>query len=326
MLLRSGENLFKNAKSFVDQNEEITVFSAYLKLSVLKRLNNNSNIKQIIVGWEVKDLCLGISDFKSIYDYCLDNEIILYRNTRIHLKALWNNNKSVLFGSANITNKGIGETNKYNFELNGKVDNMSFDDQSYLNKIILESQYVTEELYEELKTLVDDFDNPEILYPKLPTPPPTVDYFLINQLPMSLSPELLFDVYEGKLLDEIDMNCAAHDLELYRVPKNLNKTDFFSYLKEIFNQHLFIVTFKEAVKTATNSRNPERNGSMQFGTVTRWFSNNTTTVPTPRSFELNSYVKVLYAWICYFDEHYSWDIPGQKSEVIYFNKMYISTK
>ena len=69
MLLRSGENLFKNAKSFVDQNEEITVFSAYLKLSVLKRLNNNSNIKQIIVGWEVKDLCLGISDFKSIYDY-----------------------------------------------------------------------------------------------------------------------------------------------------------------------------------------------------------------------------------------------------------------
>ena len=61
------------------------------------------------------------------------------------LKALWNNNRSVLFGSANITNRGIGETNKYNFELNGVVDNMSFNDQSYLNKIILDSQYVTEE-------------------------------------------------------------------------------------------------------------------------------------------------------------------------------------
>ena len=85
MLYRSGENLFEGAKSFVDQNEEITIFSAYLKLSVLKRLNNNRNIRQIIVGWEVKDLCLGVSDFKSIYDYCLDNEIVLYRNTRIQI-------------------------------------------------------------------------------------------------------------------------------------------------------------------------------------------------------------------------------------------------
>ena len=316
MLYRSGENLFEGAKSFVDQNEDITIFSAYLKLSVLKRLNNNRNVKQIVVGWEVKDLCLGVSDFKSIYDYCLDNEIVLYRNTRIHLKALWDNNRSVLFGSANITNKGIGETNKYNFELNGIIDEMSFDDQSYLNKIILDSQYVTKELYEELKKIVDDFDAPEIIYPTLPTPPPTVNYFLINQLPMSWSPELLFDVYEGKLLDEIEMNCAAHDLELYRVPKNLNKTDFYRYLKETFNQHLFIVTFKEAVKTATNNRNPERNGSMQFGTVRRWFSENTTTVPTPRSFELNSFVKVLYAWICYFDEDYSHSVPRARSQVI----------
>ena len=321
MLYRSGENLFEGAKSFVDKNEEITIFSAYLKLSVLKRLNNNRNIKQIIVGWEVKDLCLGISDFKSIYDYCLDNEIVLYRNTRIHLKALWNNNRSVLFGSANITNRGIGETNKYNFELNGVVDNMSFNDQSYLNKIILDSQYVTEELYEELKRIVDDFDAPEIVYPKLPTPPPTVNYFLINQLPMSFSPELLFDVYQGKLLDELDMNCAAHDLELYKIPKNLNKIDFLNFLKKNFNQHPFIQSFKEAVKTATNNRNPERNGSMQFGTVTRWFSNNTTTVPTPRPYELSDYIVILYTWICLFDDCFTWDIPGQRSEVIYYKKI-----
>ena len=37
MLYRSGENLFEGAKSFVDQNEEITVFSAYLKLDTLKK-------------------------------------------------------------------------------------------------------------------------------------------------------------------------------------------------------------------------------------------------------------------------------------------------
>ena len=320
MLLRSGENLFKNAKSFVDQNEEITVFSAYLKLSVLKRLNNNSNIKQIIVGWEVKDLCLGISDFKSIYDYCLDNEIILYRNTRIHLKALWNNNKSVLFGSANITNKGIGETNKYNFELNSKVDNMSFDDQSYLNKIILESQYVTEELYEELKTLVDDFDNPEIIYPKLPTPPPTVDYFLINQLPMSSSPDLLYEIYSGNEKDETEMSCASHDLELFRMPKGLSKDEFMKHLQHAFNTHLFIVKFKDAVKNSKDDRGRiDRDSSMRFGAVRKWFKDNTTTVPVPRSFELDDYVEILYKWICDFDDCYSHSVPGARSQVISFD-------
>ena len=45
MLYRSGENLFEGAKSFVDQNEEITVFSAYLKLDTLKKLNESRTYK-----------------------------------------------------------------------------------------------------------------------------------------------------------------------------------------------------------------------------------------------------------------------------------------
>ena len=75
-----------------------------------------------------------------------------------------------------------------------------------------------------------------------------------------------------------------------------------------------------AVKTAVNEKYPERNASMQFGAVRRWFVENTTTVPTPRSFELNSYVKILYKWICYFDKDFYWDVPGERSEVIYYKE------
>ena len=63
---------------------------------------------------------------------------------------------------------------------------------------------------------------------------------------MSFSPELLFDVYQGKLLDELDMNCAAHDLELYKIPKNLNKIDFLNFLKKNFNQHPFIQSLQRS--------------------------------------------------------------------------------
>ena len=45
MLFRSGENLLEGAISFIDLNSEITLFSAYLKLDSLKKLNKSGNIK-----------------------------------------------------------------------------------------------------------------------------------------------------------------------------------------------------------------------------------------------------------------------------------------
>ena len=319
MLFRSGENLFEGAKSFVDKNNEITIFSAYLKLDTLKKINESSHVNQVIVRWEIEDLYKKVSDIE-LYNYCLRNNIALYRNTRIHLKAFWNNDKKVFFGSANISKRGLNELGNYNFELNGINNSITVEDQSYLNKIILNSEYVTEALFDKLKASIDSLEIPIVSFPKIPTPPPTVDYFLINQLPMTSSPELLFSLYEDKNIDNIESNFAAHDLELYSISKNLHKIHFFNFLKEAFNQHLFIKTFKEAVKNSVNNRNPERNASMRFGAVRTWFSENTTTVPTPRSFELNSYVKILYIWICYFDSDYSWNIPGERSEVIYYRK------
>ena len=90
MLHRSGDNLLEGAISFVNNNSEIILFSAYLKLDTLKKLNNSGHIKQIIVRWEVQDLCVGASDIE-LYHYCLNNKISLFRNTRLHMKAIWNN-------------------------------------------------------------------------------------------------------------------------------------------------------------------------------------------------------------------------------------------
>src|SRR5690606_15728493 len=129
------------------------------------------NIKQIIVRWEIQDLCLGVSDLE-LYDYCIENKITLFRNTRIHLKAFWNNSKSILMGSANVTGKGIGEVGDFNFELNGIINDITLKDQSYLNRIILESEYVTEKLFEIIKATVKKVDMPTVNFPKLPTPPP----------------------------------------------------------------------------------------------------------------------------------------------------------
>ena len=45
MLHKSGNNLEKGAIDFINDNESITLFSAYIKLEELKRINIKNNIK-----------------------------------------------------------------------------------------------------------------------------------------------------------------------------------------------------------------------------------------------------------------------------------------
>ena len=319
MLFRSGDNLESGAINYINGANQVTLFSAYIKLAQLEKLNESNKINQIVVRWEIGDLCLGVSDI-DLYDYCLKNKIALFRNTRIHLKSIWDNHSSLFFGSANATGKGLGEKGDYNFELNGINENLSFEDRTYLNKIILESEYVDQKLYEKIKKLVNTVEMPVNEYPLLPTPSPTVDYFLINQLPMTSSPEMLYNIYKGEKKDDLEMDCAAHDLELYKISNNLSKTEFFKHLRNEFNNHPFIVSFKDEIMASRNERYPERNGSMRFGEVTNWFSKKTTTVPTPRPIELKDYVAILYDWIEDCDKKFSWDRPGRHSQVIKYNK------
>ena len=245
MLYRSGDNLLNGVLKFIDDSKSLTLFSAYLQLEQLKKINVQNKISNIVVRWEIKDLCLNVSNIE-LYDYCDKNKIALYRNTRLHMKVFWDNSKSILYGSANVTGRGVGEEgNTYNFELNGSNTDISFDDQSYLNKVLLESEYVTKELYNEIKKKVGEVELPVIDYPKLPTPPPTVDYFLINQLPMTSTPELLYDIYTGQPSNDLEISCAAHDFELYKIKKGLNREEFFNHLKNTFNSHPFILKFKD---------------------------------------------------------------------------------
>lgn len=313
MLYRSGDNLEEAAINFVEQNNETTLFSAYLKLEQLKRINHSKKIKRIVVRWEIQDLCLGVSDIE-LYGYCLENNIALYRNTRIHLKAFWNNGGKIFFGSANVTGRGVGEKGKFNYELNGKINDLTFNDISYINDILINSEYVSIALFNEIKTLVEQTKLPTIEYPKKETKKTITDYFLLSNLPMTETVDKLYKGYcsaENLTIDEI--NYITHDITLYNIPKELDQFGFHKYIKEIFNNHPFIIKLKEQIKNS--SRN-----SMNYGRVVRWIQENTTTVPTPRSWEIKQkiIVNILYSWICYLDEDFTWDAPNH-SQIIYYH-------
>ena len=322
MLYKSGGNIEDGTLTFINDNQSVTLFSAYLKLEALKKINESKKIKRIIVRWEVKDLCLGVSDFEELYRYCCENSIALYRNTRIHLKAFWNNETKVLFGSANVTNKGIlSKGSYYNYELNGVNDHMSFEDVCYLNYIISKSQYVTESLFNDIREKIERITPPKLDFDNVSSERREADMFLISELPMFEDLDRIYEAYlHPNELSMFDQSCLAHDIAIFSIPDNLNSRDaFFRFLKKSFNEHEFIVKFKTAVINHTDERRPSRNGSMHFGGVKNWFRNNTTTVPTPRGHELTDFISVLYKWIEKFDDSFTYSIEGQYSEILRHN-------
>lgn len=310
MLLKSDGHLENLSKKFIQANKSLTLFSAYIKLDQLRVLNQQFTITEIIVRWEIQDLIKGVSDIE-LYDYCRERDITLYRNTRIHLKAFWNNENAVLFGSANVTGRGIGEKGIFNYELNGIQEEISFEDKLYLKQIVKDSQIVDAKLFSKIKKLVDSIELKEVQYPKLAEVVRSAeDSYLLSELPMSENIDQLFESYlKPDGLDTLNQDCLAHDLLLYKISSGSNRDQFYDTLSVNFNNHRFIQDVKGFIVAAESRR---------YGEVVNWIKNKTTTVPTPRNWELKQrqIVNILYEWLCYFDTDFEWSIPGARSEVI----------
>ena len=317
MIFKSGWNLKSSIIDFVENAEELILLCAYVKTNQIVELNNDNKFQSIVVRWEIEDLLKGASDL-SLYNYCKENNIALFRNTRLHMKVIWDNKGSLISGSANFTNKGIGEFGDYNYELNTLVESIEFEDALYLQKVIRDSEYVDDQLYVEIEKSINDSEIETNNIIDLPTVKKKSDFFLISELPQAESPVILFDMLSQKnSLSENEKQILIHDMILYGIVRQENESDFLSHLECQFNNHPFIVEFKDAVKR-NHANRQDRAGSMNFGAVRLWFAENTTTVPTPRPFELSEYIQVLYTWICYFDDEFSWSVPGGHSQVIQY--------
>jgi len=314
LLARSGDNLFSSAEDFVRNHANVAVLCAYIKTPALKLLNDSGNIKQVVVRWEFRDICSGASDFEELFQYCRNHEIELFSNQRIHLKVLWDMKSDAFLGSANISERGLGESGgNHHWELSTAVDNISFSDQQYLNKLLRDSTLITDTRMEELRRKKAEVDYVEPPVPDHKIVPDERDRFLITELPyfhFDLFPKDRFaDLVEAYLrpedLGENQKTDLAHDLALYEIQQGLSALEFEKEIRQKFNAHPFIVAFKEMVQAYKSPGRPDRDGTIRHGGVTEWFSRNTTTVPTPRRWELNEDIATLYNWICHFDSNFT---------------------
>ena len=302
MLFRSNDNLFLETKAFCSKAQEIWMYSPFIRVNKIKEiLDDPSKCNAIVVRWQTMDLLVGVTDFEELFNFCNDNDISLFRNTRIHLKAIRNEKNHIYFGSANFTNMGMGLNG--NIELSGVNTDKNIEDINYLNSILADSKTdeVTEDYYKALKIDIDEKkrDFKKIKKIKDKDIVSTVKKkFLLDSLPQSESPERLWNVvssgYNIKAYSENEILCAKHDILSY-MNKDFSKEskeEFLNKLASGFNTTPFVYELKFKVRAQLNY-------TMGYTQITKWISKTTLSVPTPSRCEIRDkrWVNKLHNWV-----------------------------
>lgn len=309
-MLSTDKQIYSGICDFLESaHSEIIIFSPYINPSVLKNILPNTNVNiSIITTWKLSDLWFGSSSLET-FTYANGNSIKLFINNRIHLKACLVDWKKCISGSANITQNGLGLSSNYNFELNSKNDHIDSETSLYLRSIIAESKLVTVSMYEEFKKALEKLPNVPKM-PKVEDDLGAIDNdFLISVLPMSYNINTMYLLYDNNYEtdNEEEMNCALHDVALYKVPKDLARNDFYKHLSKVFFDMLFIKKLLEFIGEE----------GKYFGEVKEWIQNNCSDVPIPSRRDLTGNIQVLYKWIVELsDGLYDVDRPNY-SERIY---------
>jgi len=310
-LFKNGVDLYETMFAFCEKANNLFIYVPYVKLASLESiLEKAGNCKALFVRWETKDLITGASDL-SIYPYCKQRGIALYRNKRIHLKAFVEDYKSCLLGSANISGRALNspESGNYNYELATIVDSLNIEDRLYFSIIEQESILVTDDIYEQflsqLPEKIEAFPLESDFQININSP---LQDFLISSLPLTYSLNTLYRVYESKeFINDVEMNCATHDLALYKLPFGLPIDEFKQQLKAAFFSHPFIIAFLEKVG--------ERN-EIYFGEAKAWIHEHCSNVPLPRKWEITENIQILYQWlISLSDGLYEVDRPSHSERL-----------
>ena len=137
--------------------DHINFITAYCKVSTLKKIDeciNEKVTKRILIRFLPSDISSGATD-KELFEYCKNNNWKMYYDFSIHAKIFIFDKIKAIWGSANITNNGMGLSINPNKELSSYGE---IDDEAY-NKIITlykDSNILDQETFDYITSNMDD--------------------------------------------------------------------------------------------------------------------------------------------------------------------------
>ena len=234
------DDLEKVTIDFVSNaNKELIIISPFIKLTAIKSIVShiNPDVKVIVVTrWNLNDLIFGASDLE-VYSYLSKFNYKFFINRSIHLKLLLRDKNQLLFGSSNITNKGLGISKNGNIEVM-KLENSDDQDKIEIFKIIKNSVEINKDLFERIKNEFNKFDNIKKEIHRYEKEfkyfdniiKPSINVF-VSDFPFSRSPNEFYKNYRNR---DFKLPELKHDMELYHIPKSLDKNKLKLELSKAF--------------------------------------------------------------------------------------------
>ena len=101
----------QHIKRLVDEStNELILLTAYCRIDALTQILKDVDTKvklSLVVRFDKRDVISGSSDLE-IYKFVQERKGILYRNHKLHSKLFLADKNNRIFGSANITGRGLG--------------------------------------------------------------------------------------------------------------------------------------------------------------------------------------------------------------------------
>tara|TARA_Y100001954_G_C15784555_1_gene591756 strand:+ start:938 stop:1894 length:957 start_codon:yes stop_codon:yes gene_type:complete len=291
------------------------LISPFIQLEALQELLESkthcSNL-QVITRWKPDDIVSGVSDIE-IFGYLKQKEISLFIHDEIHLKMLVCRDSTAFQSSGNITKSGLGLSEVSNVEIGAWCD-MTSEDVRKLDDLLANCVAVNDEMYNQAQEYVKQHKE---LFPPLPRIEWKVrdmeQEFSRQALPSSPSPSRLWEYYQNLEAGRDDAYAFKSDLVKYGIKsEGLSREQFFAELEANFKQVAFVGAFVEYLKS---------HDSLNFGKARKWLSQNCSERPAPKPWEMSTVLNRLYDWLQELYDEITWDVPGRRSEVIYWHHL-----
>ena len=265
---------------------ELTIYSAFVKLNALRWLAEiiPENIKvKIIARWQPNDLVANASDLES-YNFCKEKSWQFGIQNTLHSKVFIFDNKTVLLGSANLTDRGLSISSSGNLEV-GTVINASISDLDRLKSLEDGVIWMDDNLFSSITSHIEKIkvNKPKIvswseeLKVRLEKP---IELLWINELVWSDPNDLLENL-------DVDNEDHSHDLDLMGL-------DIKYISKELLDQKFLNSNVFKFVEQKLKAAETEYTN---FGWLSSELHDALLDTPPPKRVDVKHYVDMIFKWL-----------------------------
>ena len=300
MLLSSAEFSNNLIQALNNSENEVVVFSAFIKNHALEWLlkNTKTNNISIIVRWQKHDLNCNASDIHC-YEICKKRGVPFGISLDLHGKV-YSVDGHIYVGSANLTSRGMALNSRHNIEF-GVGFEASIADQSKISNLKNDVLWLNDEIFEQMKSELAAANDDTTIHRQQWSDKITQ---LVSQSVQQLwVHELLFSTPESLLSLDLDDAAHVHDFELL----GLNIDDLTpEELKNRFGATRLCKWLKELLQS---------NGTVSFGKLTAELHSAIIDDPTPYRRDVKDFIAVLYSWAKFIEDDFEVSRP-RHSEIM----------